>query len=302
MIHNSRYSAPYCRSGSPNLDGEYEIPIMMAAYKNPVESRFMRHKITIHNRFIFSHLLHLCLIQSNIHSFIHPTCFKDIKMQIKTFLPVVLAAVATASPVANPNYKASSPVAQYPTTTQKAQYPTSTPEAHYPTTTEKEVRYSTSSPAAQYPTITEKKEKECSTKTKEHHPEHTKKAKHDKNKHAKEEHHSEESKRDGYPAKSYPESTPATPRYPAASPSSDNNDSGSGNDGGSGGLSGVCPLGDTPLCCQVDVDGIIDLTCGSPGVDLNSLDQFRSTCAETGLTAECCLLPLAGDALLCTTV
>ncbi|KAG4217345.1 hypothetical protein PC116_g34174, partial [Phytophthora cactorum] len=36
-------------------------------------------------------------------------------MQIKAFLPVVLAAEATASPAANPNYKASSPEAKYPT-------------------------------------------------------------------------------------------------------------------------------------------------------------------------------------------
>ncbi|KAI1659978.1 fungal hydrophobin-domain-containing protein [Daldinia decipiens] len=268
-------------------------------------------------------------------------------MQIKNFLPVVLAAVATASPVANPNYKTSTPEAKYPTTTQKAHYPTSTPEHHYPTTTEKKVQYPASTPVAQYPTTTEKKMEYPTSKPKPQYPtstmethyitttekkaqyptstpethhstttqkhkEHKEKPtktksshKHEKTKHskehAKEKHHSKESKRGEYPTK-YPASTPTYPGYPAASSQPQGGNDGWGSEGGLGGLARICPLGNTPLCCQVDIDGILDLTCGSPARDLNSIEEFVGSCADNGLTAECCVLPLIGDALLCTAV
>ncbi|KAF1991219.1 hypothetical protein K402DRAFT_323470 [Aulographum hederae CBS 113979] len=61
----------------------------------------------------------------------------------------------------------------------------------------------------------------------------------------------------------------------------------------------VCPALDTPLCCQLDVEGIIDTPCESPD-DTSSVSAFEASCAETGYTAECCTLPLAGDGLLCT--
>ncbi|OTA84411.1 hypothetical protein M434DRAFT_83365, partial [Hypoxylon sp. CO27-5] len=57
-----------------------------------------------------------------------------------------------------------------------------------------------------------------------------------------------------------------------------------------------------PLCCQVDIDGLLDLTCASPGRDLTSIEDFTAACAADGLTAECCALPILGDALLCTAV
>ncbi|KAI5360517.1 putative cerato-ulmin hydrophobin family, Hydrophobin superfamily [Septoria linicola] len=60
----------------------------------------------------------------------------------------------------------------------------------------------------------------------------------------------------------------------------------------------VCPALDTPLCCQLDVDGVLDLTCEAPD-DTSSVSAFEKSCADTGSAAKCCTLPLAGDALLC---
>ncbi|KAK4495885.1 hypothetical protein PRZ48_013153 [Zasmidium cellare] len=62
----------------------------------------------------------------------------------------------------------------------------------------------------------------------------------------------------------------------------------------------LCPALDTPLCCQLDVDGVLDATCESPSGDPSSKSDFEADCASTGKTAECCTLPLDGDALLCT--
>ncbi|KAF2087934.1 hypothetical protein K490DRAFT_65214 [Saccharata proteae CBS 121410] len=62
---------------------------------------------------------------------------------------------------------------------------------------------------------------------------------------------------------------------------------------------GVCAGIDQPLCCQLDVDGIVDLTCSSPG-DVTSLEELEAECAKEGLSAECCTLSVDGDALLCT--
>ncbi|KAL9529502.1 Cryparin [Sphaerulina musiva] len=61
----------------------------------------------------------------------------------------------------------------------------------------------------------------------------------------------------------------------------------------------VCPALDTPLCCQADVDGVADVTCEAPS-DSSSVQAFKNSCASSGTTAKCCVLPLAGDALLCS--
>ncbi|KAM0712343.1 hypothetical protein Q7P37_011438 [Cladosporium fusiforme] len=61
----------------------------------------------------------------------------------------------------------------------------------------------------------------------------------------------------------------------------------------------LCPALDTPQCCQLDVDGVIDLTCESPESDLKTVKAFEESCASSGTTAQCCTLPVAGDALLC---
>ena len=35
-------------------------------------------------------------------------------------------------------------------------------------------------------------------------------------------------------------------------------------------------------------------------VDVSTTAEFEATCAATGLTAECCVLPVGTDGLLCT--
>lgn len=80
----------------------------------------------------------------------------------------------------------------------------------------------------------------------------------------------------------------------------------------------VCPALDTPLCCQADVDGVVDVTCEarkypplyllestqtliffffSPASDTSSVNAFKSSCASSGTTAKCCTLPLVCPAL-----
>lgn len=75
----------------------------------------------------------------------------------------------------------------------------------------------------------------------------------------------------------------------------------------------LCPALDTPQCCQLDVDGVADLTCSaresietvvSPErrlpantyataeSDLTTVDAFEKSCKSTGLTAMCCTLPV----------
>jgi len=82
----------------------------------------------------------------------------------------------------------------------------------------------------------------------------------------------------------------------------------------------LCPALDTPQCCQLDVDGVADLTCSaresnetsiSPErcrpantsitaeSDLTTVDAFEKSCKSTGLTAMCCTLPVVR---CCTTV
>ncbi|KAF7195398.1 Cryparin [Pseudocercospora fuligena] len=60
----------------------------------------------------------------------------------------------------------------------------------------------------------------------------------------------------------------------------------------------VCPALDTPLCCQLDVEGLVDTPCETPD-DATTKAAFTASCASTGYTAMCCTLPLAGDGILC---
>ncbi|PSN73566.1 hypothetical protein BS50DRAFT_629576 [Corynespora cassiicola Philippines] len=61
----------------------------------------------------------------------------------------------------------------------------------------------------------------------------------------------------------------------------------------------VCGGDRTPLCCQLDVDGILNLSCEDAG-QVHSTEHFIATCAETGRTAECCTLATGTEGLLCT--
>lgn len=90
----------------------------------------------------------------------------------------------------------------------------------------------------------------------------------------------------------------------------------------------LCPALDTPQCCQADVDGVLALTCESrtfqrpPEVlrrkrrmngrkdskadfdrptasdDPETSEEFAASCASSGLTAQCCTLPVVCFCLL----
>ncbi|KAF2116292.1 fungal hydrophobin-domain-containing protein [Lophiotrema nucula] len=61
----------------------------------------------------------------------------------------------------------------------------------------------------------------------------------------------------------------------------------------------VCGPLESPLCCQLDVEGVANLNCENAG-SVSTTEEFEATCAETGLTAECCVLAVGTDGLLCT--
>ncbi|KAH7061235.1 fungal hydrophobin-domain-containing protein [Macrophomina phaseolina] len=61
----------------------------------------------------------------------------------------------------------------------------------------------------------------------------------------------------------------------------------------------LCSSGN-PLCCQLDVLGVIDATCISPTGALTTPQEFQNYCAESGRTAECCTLSLTVAGLICT--
>ncbi|KAF2130232.1 hypothetical protein P153DRAFT_375029 [Dothidotthia symphoricarpi CBS 119687] len=63
--------------------------------------------------------------------------------------------------------------------------------------------------------------------------------------------------------------------------------------------SSVCGGIATPTCCQLDVLGAANLDCESAG-DVATTAEFEALCAESGTSAQCCILPVGADALLCT--
>jgi len=68
----------------------------------------------------------------------------------------------------------------------------------------------------------------------------------------------------------------------------------------------VCTSGlyTTPQCCATDVLGIADLDCAAPPVTPTSNVDFINVCATVkgGQQAKCCLLPVLGQALVCSGV
>ncbi|PQE06412.1 fungal hydrophobin protein [Rutstroemia sp. NJR-2017a WRK4] len=75
------------------------------------------------------------------------------------------------------------------------------------------------------------------------------------------------------------------------------------NGGGGGGGSAPapsykCPVGlfSVAQCCATDVLGVLDLDCQTP--TSGSSSDFG--CATGGQRARCCVLPVAGQAALCT--
>ncbi|TVY83194.1 hypothetical protein LSUE1_G000854 [Lachnellula suecica] len=56
----------------------------------------------------------------------------------------------------------------------------------------------------------------------------------------------------------------------------------------------------TPQCCDISVDGILNLKRASRNSEQSySVAGFKSVCQKNGQRAACCTLPLAGDGLLC---
>ncbi|GAP92420.2 putative hydrophobin-like protein [Rosellinia necatrix] len=64
-----------------------------------------------------------------------------------------------------------------------------------------------------------------------------------------------------------------------------------------------CPDGlySSPQCCATDILGIADLDCHSPSAVPRDPNEFRYICATGGQRARCCVIPVAGQALLCLT-
>ncbi|KAM3528963.1 hypothetical protein NHJ13051_002109 [Beauveria bassiana] len=62
-----------------------------------------------------------------------------------------------------------------------------------------------------------------------------------------------------------------------------------------------CPSGlySNPQCCAVDVLGVADLDCSTPSQNFTTGDEFRDICATIGQHPMCCVLPVAGQAVLC---
>ncbi|KAI5804816.1 fungal hydrophobin-domain-containing protein [Peziza echinospora] len=63
----------------------------------------------------------------------------------------------------------------------------------------------------------------------------------------------------------------------------------------------LCTSG-TPLCCATDVLELADLDCHSPPITPNGTDSFIDICSAEGQQAKCCLIPILGQALLCSDV
>ncbi|KAF2036775.1 hypothetical protein EK21DRAFT_51780 [Setomelanomma holmii] len=63
--------------------------------------------------------------------------------------------------------------------------------------------------------------------------------------------------------------------------------------------SGVCGPLSTASCCQLGVEGVADLNCANAG-PVSTTEDFESVCAASGTSAQCCVLPISTDSLLCT--
>ncbi|KAH7378279.1 fungal hydrophobin-domain-containing protein [Pyrenochaeta sp. MPI-SDFR-AT-0127] len=64
---------------------------------------------------------------------------------------------------------------------------------------------------------------------------------------------------------------------------------------------GLCSSG-SPVCCATDVLNLANLDCAPPPVTPLSTNEFIDTCAAQGQQAKCCLLPILGQALICSDV
>ncbi|KAJ4303255.1 hypothetical protein N0V90_002148 [Kalmusia sp. IMI 367209] len=63
----------------------------------------------------------------------------------------------------------------------------------------------------------------------------------------------------------------------------------------------ICTSG-SPLCCATDVLNLADLDCATPATFPTTINGFIDTCSAAGQQAKCCLLPILGQALICSDV
>ncbi|EMD90447.1 hypothetical protein COCC4DRAFT_186971 [Bipolaris maydis ATCC 48331] len=66
----------------------------------------------------------------------------------------------------------------------------------------------------------------------------------------------------------------------------------------------LCPAGlySNAQCCATDILGVAALNCQNPTTTPTSTGDFISGCAAVGQQAQCCVIPVAGQALLCQDV
>ncbi|KAI1753058.1 fungal hydrophobin [Xylaria castorea] len=78
-----------------------------------------------------------------------------------------------------------------------------------------------------------------------------------------------------------------------------------GGDGGHGGnptpYDACSGLYDSLQCCATDVLGVADLDCLTPDAVPTSPQVFEKICATGGQRARCCIIPVAGQDVLCQT-
>ncbi|CAI9636842.1 unnamed protein product [Alternaria burnsii] len=70
------------------------------------------------------------------------------------------------------------------------------------------------------------------------------------------------------------------------------------------GTTALCPAGlySNPQCCATDVLGAVGLNCAVPATTPANTSDFISGCAATGQQAKCCVIPVAGQDVLCQDV
>ncbi|KAL6706730.1 hypothetical protein ACN47E_005272 [Coniothyrium glycines] len=63
----------------------------------------------------------------------------------------------------------------------------------------------------------------------------------------------------------------------------------------------LCPAGlySNPQCCATDILGVADLDCAVPPTAPSGVDSFIDTCGSVGQRARCCVIHVAGQAVLC---
>ncbi|KAH0497561.1 hypothetical protein TgHK011_004859 [Trichoderma gracile] len=109
------------------------------------------------------------------------------------------------------------------------------------------------------------------------------------------------------------DNVPGAPEQPPTDGDSDSPDDGDdGDDTVGGGDDGdgedtdsdLCPgfLYASPQCCDTSVLGLLDLSCEPPRSTPTDVEAFNDICQEVGQKAQCCVLPVAGQALLCEDV